>query len=300
MGLKGLLVDGIPAPLVRLFAAPYVSGDSIEAAVAAADRVHREQGLLSTIDMLGESIETAEDARRCRDRYLEILEHIRERPHCTVSLKPTSMGLKQGTSPALENIEAVVRRARELGRGVTIDMEDRSTVDATLEIYRALRARYDNVGTVLQSKLLRTPNDVERLSDVGGRFRICLGAYPEVSEVAHTSKPRMKEALYELALRMLELGYYVELATHDEALLDRILAEAERRRVPKDRFEIQWLLGVPVTRMRDKYARQGVRMRLYVPYCDDWSHATRYLKRRLLLNPNLMSYVLSNLVLRGR
>ncbi len=300
MGLRKLLVDAIPPPLVRLFAAPYVSGDSIEAAVATADRVHREKGLLSTIDMLGESIESAEDARRCRDRYLELLEHIRSRAHCTVSLKPTSMGLRQGEGFARQNIEAVVRRARELGRGVTIDMEDRSTVDATLDIYRALRARYDNVGTVLQSKLLRTPSDVERLADVGGRFRICLGAYPEPAEVAHTSKPRMKEALYGLALRMLDLGYYVEIATHDEALLDRILAEAERRRVPEDRFEFQWLLGVPVERMRDKYARQGVRMRLYVPYCDDWSHATRYLKRRLLLNPNLMSYVLGNLARRER
>ncbi len=295
MEFKKLLLDAVPLPLVRFFAGPYIAGESVAAAVRKADELYRTQQLLSTIDMLGESIESEDDARACRDRYLAIVDEIRTREHCTISLKPTSMGLNQGRELCLANIEAVVQRAREAGRGVTIDMEDRPTVDATLEIYRTLRSRYENVGTVLQTKLFRTGKDIEALRDVGGRIRLCIGAYPEPPEVAHTQKPDMKEALFQHALRMLELGFYVELATHDGALIDRILAEARSRRLPSDQLEIQWLLGVPVEQLRQSYARQNLPMRIYVPYCDEWKYAANYLKRRLLLNPHLLYYVLENM-----
>lgn len=295
MEIKKLLLDAVPLPFVRLFAGPYIAGESVAAAVAKADELFQTLGLLSTIDMLGESIENEEDALACKDRYLGIVGEIRNREYCTISLKPTSMGLEQGQDLCLANIEAVVREAREAGRGITIDMEDRPTVDATLEIYRTLRSRYDNVGTVLQTKLFRTEADIEALKDVGGRVRLCIGAYPEPPEVAHTEKPAMKEALFRYALRLLELDFTVELATHDGAIIDRILAEARARGLPVDRLEIQWLLGVPVEQLRQRYAAQNLPMRVYVPYCDEWKYAASYLKRRLLLNPHLLLYVLGNL-----
>ncbi len=299
MDIRQRLLDAAPLSLVRLVAAPYIAGESMEAAVGRADELFARQGVLATLDMLGESIQSREDAAACRDAYLALVDRIADRPHCTVSLKPTSMGLHQGRALCRANIEQVTARAAAVGRGVTIDMEDRSTVDDTLAIYRELRPRYPNLGTVLQSRLKRTPGDIEALGEGAGRIRICLGAYPEPAEVALTDPRQVKEALYRQALRLLELGASVELATHDGVLLERLLAEATSRGVSRDRLEIQWLLGVPMERLRERCRRAGWTVRLYVPYCDRWEYAASYLKRRLLSNPKLLVYVAHNLWKRG-
>jgi proline dehydrogenase len=300
MTLREFLVGMIPAWLIKLFASPYVAGDDLDTAFEQSDRLYREKGYYSSIDMLGESIQSAQEAEACRDRYLEIVNRLRDRDYCSVSLKPTSMGLNQGMEFCRDNIEAVVKAAGALGRIVTMDMEDSTTVEPTLEIYRTLRKSYDNIGAVLQAKLFRTAEDIERMRDVGGRFRLCLGAYSEPAEIAHSRKREAKEAMYRYALRMVELGYYLELATHDDRLIDRIQAAIGEKEGLSRKMEIQWLLGVPVEELRRRYQQAGFKTRLYLPYCEHWEDATHYLKRRLLNNPHLMGYALSNLLKTGR
>jgi proline dehydrogenase len=293
--IKRAVIDLAPAPVVRLFAGPYVAGKGIESGVGKADEIWAAGRLHSTIDLLGEEVFRREDVEATVGIYSRMIELIGGRAYASVSLKPTQLGIHESEAYCLENIRKVLALAASTGIRVTVDMEDRHLTDVTLRLFKALRDEFDNVGTVLQSRLYRTKDDIAGLHRKPCRVRICIGIYQEPREVAYSDKPAMKEKLFEYVHQLLDKGHFPEIATHDEPLVRRCVEYLDRRGCPKDAYEFQMLLGVPRERVQREIVESGVVMRLYVPFAQEWEYAIAYCKRRLAANPMMGVFVVKNL-----
>jgi proline dehydrogenase len=316
-----LSIAGLAPPfLVKIFARPYVAGDSLESALTVATELLEKRSLLTTLDLLAEDIETEHEATQNALAYERMIDGLASRPRLdaplgrpTFSLKPSSFttspldrGPGNDARGSREHIEALVALARHHRFALTIDMEDRSWTDWTLALARDLAARgNDHVGIVLQTRLHRTERDLDALP-ARIRVRLVIGIYQEPRDVATTDKRVMKERMLEFAGKLLTRGHFVEFATHDEEYVRRFVTEV----VPgtgagADRFEVQMLYGVPrESLLADLRAgRIGgcgpVTGRLYVPYALSWKQAIAYLRRRLRENPTMATYVLGNLVARA-
>lgn len=291
-----------PGPVVRWFARPYVAGGSMDAGLDVAhDRLSRF-GALATMDLLGEGVTEPFEVIQNVAAYEQLIDRLGSEPRFeeratrpTVSVKPSAFTTGE-YEVAFEHIEGLVRRAAERQVAVTIDMEDRPWTDLTLDRAIDLFEQGFDVGTVLQTRLNRTEQDLQRIP-ARMRIRLVIGIYPEPESVAVTDKRVMKERMVDYAGVLLERGAYVEFGTHDEPALERFLREV----APKapDRCEIQMLLGVP----RRPFARRlmagefgvVVPFRLYVPFAMSWDDATAYLRRRMRESPSMMWLVLRNL-----
>jgi proline dehydrogenase len=227
------------------------------------------------------------------EEYRRILDAIAERGlDANVALKLTHLGLLIDEQLAFENVAAVVDHAGGLGNFVRIDMEQSALVDATLRTYRRLReSGRDNVGTVLQAYLYRTPRDLEELLPLAPSLRLVKGAYLEPPEVAYPAKTDVDAAYARLAERMLEGGAYLAAATHDERLIEHVIAAAQARGKP---FELQMLYGVRPTLQLD-LVRRGHKVLVATPYGPEWYP---YLMRRLAERPANVLFFLQSLVRR--
>ena len=295
MDVKKAVIDLAPAPVVRFFAAPYVAGKGIESGVSKADEIWKAGRLSSTLDLLGEEVFRREDVEATVATYFGMVDRLRGRPYVSVSCKPTQLGVHESEAYGLENLRKVVARAASGGVRVTVDMEDHDFTDVTLRLFKALRDEFDNVGTVLQSRLYRTKEDILALHTRPCRVRICIGIYAEPKSIACTDKPAMKEKLFEYVQLLLDKGHFPEIATHDEALIERCLEYLDARGCPKDAYEFQMLLGVPRQQIQQRVVASGRVMRLYVPFAEEWRYAVAYCKRRLAANPMMGAYVMKNL-----
>lgn len=298
-----MLARIVPGVLVRWFARPYVAGDSVEAALAVADRIRREEQLLTTLDLLGEHVTTREQVRANIQAYESLIDAVAADARFadaasqpSVSLKPSAFTV-DGPEAVRGPIEGIAERARERGVALTIDMEERRWTDLTIEIAVDLFRRGFDVGTVLQTRLHRTEDDLDRIPE-GMRLRLVIGIYPEPEEVALTRRRPMKERMVAFALRLLERGAFVEFATHDEEFLEEFARDVAPR--APERCEVQMLLGVPRTaiqrRLRDGGFGVPLPVRLYVPYALSWAEATAYLRRRMAESPSVAWLALRNLL----
>lgn len=295
MDIKKAAVDLMPGFLVRTFAAPYVAGKGLESGVRRAEQLQRELGLHSTVDLLGEEVFRREDVEATVQLYFRMIAAQKDMPYTSISLKPTQLGIHESEAYCRENIRKIVAQAAAHNLHITVDMEDRHFTDVTLRMFKAVRAEFDNVGIVLQSRLFRTPADIQALNDRPCKVRICIGIYTEPAEVAHTDKSVMKEKLFEQVGQLLDLGHYPEIATHDEALIRRCMAYLDQRGCGRRAYEYQMLLGVPRTALQKEIVARGEVMRIYLPFAEEWKYAIHYLKRRLAGNPMMAAYVLGNL-----
>lgn len=280
---------------MRLGASRFVAGETLDQALAVARDLNR-RSIQVTLDHLGEDVSTEAVAREMGEAYLALLDGIScSGVRANVSLKLTQVGLAFDPGLALEIVRAIADRARARQNFVRIDMEASPYVDATLEIYFTLRKMgYDNVGTVLQAYLYRTERDLERLDRVGANLRIVKGAYREPPAVAYPKKCDVDAAFRRIVARRLRAGHYTAVATHDERLLAFVQELAHREGIPRDRFEFQMLYGVR-TQRQEELAREGYRVRCYVPYGQMWYP---YFCRRIAERPANAWFVLRNL-LRG-
>jgi proline dehydrogenase len=245
----GRVATGLP--VTRPMVARFVAGQTLDEALDAIASV-RDQGMRTTVDVLGESITSPDDARGAADRYLHTLAALADRGlERNVSLKLTQMGLDVDRDLCGENVRRIFRRAAEIGAFVRIDMEDHTKVDATLALWRELRPIHDSTGVVIQAALRRSAADVDRLIEERAPIRLCKGAYKEPATVAFVDKVEVDQSYAELMERLLRDGTDVALATHDERLIKRALAIVRRDGIPRDRFEFQMLYGV----RRDLQAR---------------------------------------------
>ena len=281
------LLPSVPRTVVRRIADRYIAGEELGDAVETVARLNAG-GRTATIDVLGEEVARREEAREITRAYLDAIEAISERGlDSNVSIKPTGLGLLLGYDVARENLEAVVRRAAEVGNFVRIDMEDASTTDDTLRIYRELREDgLDNVGVVLQARLRRTLDDVEALAELRPNVRICKGIYLEPEEVAFTGFEEIRLNYVRCLEALDSAASFVGVATHDEFLI------SEAKRVMQEPYEFQMLLGVREP-LGDQLVRDGARLRIYVPYGRQWYE---YSLRRLQENPRIAGYVATDTV----
>jgi proline dehydrogenase len=282
------LLPAVPRPVVRRLSSRYIAGSECSDAM----RVVRElnaAGKSATIDVLGEEVHNPEEVRAFTDAYRDALAEIeREGLDSTVSVKPTALGLTIDVDLCREEVGAVVRDATERGSHVTIDMEDSTTTDATLDVYRALRAEgLDQVGIVLQASLRRTVADVEELAALRPHTRVCKGIYIEPEEIQFRDYEAVRASFVRALEALLDAGCFVGIATHDEWLVAEGRRLVRERELGPDRYEFQMLLGVR-PQLGDRLVREGHAVRVYVPFGRHWYE---YSLRRLQENPKIAGYV---------
>ena len=287
------------APQLRRVVARYVAGEDAAAAVAAARRLLAD-GLLVSLDYLGEETATQVQAATVTDEYVVLLrrlaaEGLAASGAAEVSVKPTAVGLglaEHGEKTATENIARICAAARQAGTTVTLDMEERGRVEATLRIARELRADFPWLGCVIQAQLRRSEADCGALARPGSRVRLCKGAYDAPEDVAFPARHEVDRS-FARCLRVLMTGRgYPMIATHDPRLLRIAAAQAELSGRGADGFEYQMLYGVRPAEQR-RLAATGAQVRVYVPYGSDWY---RYLVRRLAERPANLAFFLRSLV----
>jgi proline dehydrogenase len=276
------LLPAVPRPIVRHLSSRYIAGATLDDAIRVVRKLN-EKGKLATVDVLGEEITNADEARAIAGQYHDLLARIDDDElDSNISIKLTALGLDLDLGLCRENLEAVVRDAKERQSFVRIDMEDSSTTTRTLGLYRDLRELgYANLGVVVQAYLRRTIDDVEGIDNV----RLCKGIYVEPPAIAYREFEAVR-ANYLLVLeKLLAQGSFVGIATHDEYLIVEALRLV--RDVPSHRYEFQMLLGVRPDRA-DALVGAGHRVRIYVPYGTQWYE---YSLRRLQENPKIAGYV---------
>jgi len=275
------------------FARRFIAGETLDEAVTACREI-QTRGLLLTLDQLGESVTSLDEAAAATRNYLGIVERIIaagiER---NVSLKLTQLGLDLDRAATVDNLRRILDVAQRGDFFVRIDMENSPYVDATLDAFETVwKLGYHNVGVVLQSCLHRSAQDLERVNALGARVRLVKGAYKEPRAVAYQHKHEVDEAFARLMQTLLTAGRYPALATHDVRMIDATKAFAAERGIPQDAYEFQMLYGI----RRDLQAalvEAGYRMRVYVPFGTEWFP---YFMRRLGERPANVGFVLKGIL----
>jgi proline dehydrogenase len=283
----------VPKPVVRRISGRYIAGEELEDALRVVRRLN-DQGKMATIDVLGEEIVSPDEARAIATAYRDSIDAFeRDQLDSNVSVKPTGLGLKLGYELCRENLRAVVRHAAEHGNFVRIDMEDSSTTDHTIRLYRELRAAgHENVGIVFQARLKRTLQDIRDLAELRPNVRICKGIYLEPPEIAYRDFDSIRGSFVQALEELLEVGCYVGIATHDEWLVEQGQRLTSARGLGREEFEFQMLLGVRPS-MGDLLVRGGHRLRIYTPFGRHWY---AYSLRRLQENPKIAGYIAADTV----
>ena len=296
MGLKNFVINLAPTPLVKLFASPYVAGDSIALAISTAQKFWEQRRVCSTIDLLGEELEDDGEVQYSVGVYERLVEALGQQEYATISLKPTQLGSHRSTEHCREIIEGIVAKAEKYNIKVTLDMEDHSFTDMTLDIFQSIHKDHPTFGTVLQSRLFRNDDDIKSLKGMNARIRLCIGIYNEPKEIAIQGKSAMKKKMLEQLEVLFKEGHYAEIATHDQGLIDKSINLAEKLNMKKDQYEVQMLMGVPMNAYQDQLIQNGILVRLYVPFAEKWNYATAYCKRRLAANPAMAIYIMKNIL----
>ena len=318
MGVLGrfmvTLTKCMPRFMVAAVARRYVAGKDLENAISVMQKLSSE-GACFTVDVLGEEISTLDEAQFFIDEYDRVLDAIVEHKlDANLSIKPTAFGLLIDEKIAYQNIERLLKNAAEHDVFVRLDMEDHRVTQSTIDIVLAMHQKgLTNVGTVLQSRLLRTREDIESICNVlGGAadFRICKGVYLEPEDIALTGYQEIVDALKSHISQMLDGGAYVGIASHDMPVIEHTLDALKQREMgpsiadPRKNagavrtgkgpgYEFQMLLGVRGN-VRRKLAQEGHRTRIYIPYGNRWYE---YSMRRLDENPDVAMHIVKSMLL---
>lgn len=278
----------VPGPVMRHLASRYIAGERLEDAKAKLCEL-AGRGYPGIIDVLGEDVADEGEARAAVAEYERASSAVAARGlDAYVSIKPTHVGLNLSEELCFELYDTLATACGARGQTLRVEMEDATTTDATLRVFERLCERHPNVGIVLQSRLHRTPGDVERLARPGLSVRMVKGIYLEPESIAHTAPDPIRDAYVECTRTLLERGASVSLATHDERMAARCLAIADELGLGPERYEMQVLLGVREPLWRE-WRDAGRTVRVYVPYGPEWR---AYSTRRLKKNPQIFRHVL--------
>ena len=292
----------LKAPVSRSVVARYVPGETVPEVVDAVATL-RATNRLATVDHLGEDVTDRAQAEATRDTYVRLLDALAGADLAAygaaeVSVKLSAVGQAipgDGDAIALDNARAICAAADRVGTTVTLDMEDHTTTDRTLEALRALREDFPWVGAVLQSYLHRTEADCRDLATEGSRVRLCKGAYKEPASVAHQDGGDV-DLSFVRCLKVLMAGDgYPMVASHDPRLIDIAQALAGHHGRTPDTYEFQMLLGIR-PHEQTRIADRGHQMRVYVPFGEDWYG---YLVRRMAERPANLQFFLRSLATKG-
>lgn len=272
----------------------FVSGEELDDGLSAVKKVNSE-GAMATLDHLGEEVSEREEAIAAAEVYLNAIDQINEWGVDTnVSAKPTQLGLKIDPKLCEQNFARMIERAKGYDNFVRMDMEGSDCTAETLEVFIRLRKKYDNVGIVIQSYLYRSEKDVDQVLELGGRIRLCKGAYKEPKEIAFPKIEQVDESFEKLMQKMLKSGIYHGIATHDEKLVEKTKQFAKNNNIPKESFEFQLLYGIR-TELARQLIKDGYNVRIYIPFGRQWYP---YFMRRLAERPANLFFFIKNF-LRG-
>jgi len=270
----------------------FVAGSTLERELAVCQRLNND-GILATLDHLGENVTSVQEAQRSRDAYLAALDAIpRLGLRATISVKLTQLGLDLSRDECRANVEQLAGRAKSVGSAIEVDMEASQYAERTLDLVAHVHAVHGSTRAVVQAYLYRSAHDIEELCRQSIPVRLCKGAYQEPSDVAFPAKRDVDANYVKLMTRLLDAGANPALATHDEKILDRALAHVREQKISPDRFEFQMLYGVRRDLQR-RVVDAGYRLRLYVPYGNAWYP---YFMRRLAERPANVLFLIRNLL----
>ncbi|WP_035102349.1 proline dehydrogenase family protein [Aneurinibacillus terranovensis] len=268
----------------------FVAGETIQDAIRKVRELN-QQGLVCTLDHLGEFVFSPEEATECADYCIRTLDAIHEAGvESNLSIKMTQLGLDIDQNLCMSNMRRILDAARKYGNFVRIDMEDYAHCQITLDILAELRKEYVNVGTVIQAYLYRSEKDLDTLKGIP--LRLVKGAYKEPQEVAYPEKKDVDENYKKLIAKHLLNGNYTAVASHDDQIIEFTKEFVREHNIPRSQFEFQMLYGIR-TQSQVDIAKQGYKMRVYVPYGNDWYG---YFMRRLAERPANVAFVLKGMV----
>ena len=287
---RTLVQNGMSKGIVQRF----VAGETLEEALVTARRL-QEKKIGTALDLLGENVATEPEAKEAADAYIRVLDALAESglPSPYISIKLTALGLDLSDAMAAQNLSLILTASRAYPDAfVRVDMEGSAYTQRTLDIVRASHREFGSVGTVLQSALRRTDDDLALLISDGISVRLVKGAYAEPSSVAFPEKSDVDTAYVRQMRELLQHGYHPAIATHDEAILHEAKRFVRENGVENDRYEFQMLLGIRRD-LQETLAREGYHVRAYVPFGVSWYP---YFMRRLAERPANIGFILRNLI----
>lgn len=291
----------MPKKLVWMFSKEYIAGETIEEAIANAKKLNAE-GIMTTIDILGEFITTLDEAEANKNEYLQVIEAAEAAGvEGNYSVKPTFFGLLIDKEVAFKHIREVVKKAASYNNFIRIDMEDSPCTDMEIEMYRKIKEEFPkNVGLVVQSYLKRTHQDIENLKDINTKenpvnLRVCKGIYVEPEEICYKNYNDINSHFIDDIELMFQEKMYPGIASHDIPVIEGAYKLIEKYNVPKEDYEFQMLYGVTPA-LRKSILDKGHRMRVYVPFGKQWFG---YSTRRLKENPKMAGVVIKALFKKG-
>ncbi len=282
----------VPRALMRRLSARYIAGEELEQALERIEELGR-RSFSGILDILGEDVGDEAQARQALEQYRRAGEALAARRlDAYVSVKPTHFGLKLSEGLALDLFRDLAAHLSRLDLFLRVEMEDHSTTDATLRLFEKLRMQHENVGIVLQARLLRTPADIRALALGPLSVRMVKGIYLEPARIAHVEPDPIRAAYLECSQMLLARGARVSFATHDAGLGERVIELLKQRTVAAEGYEFQVLLGVQ-ERLWSRWQAAGHKVRVYVPYGPEW---LAYSLRRLRKNPQILGYVMRSVL----
>ncbi len=291
----------MPKGLVWIFSKRYIAGRTIDDAIEVAKNLNNN-GMVVTIDLLGEFITKLDEAVENKETYIDIIEKVQKAGiDGNYSLKPTMFGLLLDKDECYKNIREIVKKSASFNNFVRIDMEDSQCVDMEIEIFRKLKKEFPkNVGLVLQSYMRRTSSDIENMMDLNTEeipvnYRLCKGIYVEPEDIAYKKYEEINKHFLLNLETMFQNKIYPGIATHDQPLIDGAYKLIEKYNVSKDKYEFQMLYGVTPS-LRKSIVDKGYNLRVYIPFGKDWF---AYSTRRLKENPKMANDIIKAMFIRG-
>ncbi|WP_082233912.1 proline dehydrogenase family protein [Halobacillus massiliensis] len=275
----------------RFGADKIVGGETFSHAIPVIQQLNRD-GLHVTVDHLGEFVTSEVEARERTHGCIESIHSIAHHElNSEVSLKLTSLGLDINRALVMENMKLILDEAKKYNITVTIDMEDSSRCGDTIEIYKELKQDYENLGTVIQSYLYRSEEDLEALNSCQPYLRLVKGAYKETGKVAFLEKDHVDKNLRKLIKANLLGGHYTAIGSHDDAIIAYTKEFAEKNDISKEQFEFQMLYGMR-NETQKQLVKEGYKVRVYLPYGEDWYG---YFMRRLAERPANVAFAIKGI-----
>src|SRR2546429_2655679 len=268
----------------------FVAGEVLDDAVEAT-RALNKRGMHVSLDHLGENVSEAKEAASAAQDYINILDRIKQAGvDANISIKLTALGLDISQELCEQNLIRILEHGQQFPIFVRIDMEGSAYTEQTVDMTLRMHERFEHVGTVIQSYLYRSREDLERLILQGVRVRLVKGAYKEPQATAYQNKSDVDRNYVQLMILLLSRGNHPAIATHDEAIIDAACKHVRNHGISKSSFEFQMLYGIRRD-LQEKLMKQGYNMRIYVPYGSQWYP---YLMRRMAERPSNLMFVMSN------
>ena len=286
------LIPFLPRSIVQVFSKKYVAGTDNAQALNAVIELNKE-GQDATIDILGEHTATTENCTNITNKYINLLQEIENKKlTCNLSIKPSHIGADISYQIVFENFKKILKIADSYNNFIRIDMENSKLTDMSIKLYKELKSISNNIGIVFQAYLHRTEDDILKLSE-NSNIRICKGIYKESEDIAYQDYHDINKNYIKALKTAFKKGIYVGIATHDKELIERCIKIIEERNIAKNKFEFQYLYGVPMNKTIDTYKKKGFKIRSYIPFGKDWYD---YSIRRIKENPKIASYVIKNIL----